>query len=335
MRKITYTKALNEALEEEMQRDKNVILIGEDIGIRGGAFMVTKNLYNKFGKNRVFDTPISESAIVGCSLGLAIVGMRPVAELMYIDFTFVAMDQILNQVAKTAYMSGGKISVPLVIRTQGGMGRGNAAQHSQSLEAFFYHIPGLKVVMPSNPYDAKGLLKSSIRDNSPVMFIEHKQLYNQKGDIPEKEYLVPLGKAKILKEGKDVTIITYSYMVNEVMAAAELLGENNIEAEVIDLRTIKPLDEEMIINSFKKTNRAVIVHEAHKRGGIGGDISALLTEKAFDYLDAPIIRLGGAETPIPYTPYLEKYARPRKENIFKTVLDLVKSNKIPDSYLEI
>ena len=256
LRELTYKGALREALKEEMERDKNVFLIGEDIAEFGGTYKVTEDLYKEFGKERVRNTPISESAIIGAAVGASISGMRPVAEIMYIDFTAVAMDQICNQAAKIRYMTGGQVKVPLVIRTQGGGGRSSAAQHAQSLEAWFCHVPGLKVVMPSTPYDAKGLLKCSIRDDRPVIFIEHKMLYNQKGAVPEGEYLLPLGKADLKREGKDFTIIATSRMVEKALLAANELDKKGIDVEIIDPRTLVPLDKEAILSSVKKENKS-------------------------------------------------------------------------------
>jgi len=306
-------------LKEEMQRDPSLMLIGEDIGRYGGIFGVTKGLLEEFGPHRVRSTPISESAIIGSALGAAMTGIRTVAEIMYIDFTTCAMDQIVNQVAKMRYMSGGKAKIPLVIRTQGGGGRGNAAQHSQSLEALFLHIPGLKIVMPSTPYDARGLLKTAMRDDNPVMFIEHKLLYATKGSIPDGEYLIPFGQADIKRRGKDVTIVATSYMVTKVLKAAELLAKEGIEVEVIDLRTLVPLDLETTLQSIRKTNRAVIVHEGCRRGGIGAEMASTITEEAFDYLDAPIERVGSLDVPIPYSEPLENAVIPGEKEIVMAV----------------
>ena len=302
-----------------MERDPSLMLIGEDIGRYGGIFGVTKGLLEEFGPRRVRSTPISESAIIGSALGAAMTGIRTIAEIMYIDFTPCAMDQIVNQVAKMRYMSGGKIKIPLVIRTQGGGGRGNAAQHSQSLEALFLHIPGLKIVVPSTPYDGRGLLKTAIRDDNPVMFIEHKLLYATKGSIPDGEYVIPFGQADIKRKGKDVTIVAISYMVMKALKAAEKLGKENIEAEVIDLRTIAPLDFETILQSVQKTNRIVIVHEGCRRGGIAAEIASQIQEEAFDYLDAPIQRVGALNVPIPYSEPLENAVIPNEEDIIKAV----------------
>ena len=319
MRKITYRQALNEALREEMLRDERVFIMGEDVGIYGGAYGVTRGLYEEFGPERVRDTPISEAAIAGAAAGAAMTGMRPVAEIMYIDFSTIAMDEIVNIAAKNRYMFGGKSIVPVVYRTQGGAGRGIAAHHSGSLEAWYVHSPGIFVVMPSTPFDAKGLLKTCIRDNNPVMFIEHKMLYNVEGEVPEGEYTVPLGVADIKRDGTDVTIIAYSRMVHFALDAAEELSKEGIEVEVIDPRTLKPLDLDTIINSVKKTHRAVVVHEAYKTCGVGAEIAALIMENAFDYLDAPVIRVAGADVPIPMSPVLEEAAIPSKERIMEAV----------------
>jgi pyruvate dehydrogenase E1 component alpha subunit len=323
-REITYAEAINEALEEEMARDTNVILLGEDIGFHGGAFQVTKGLYKKFGKERVRDTPVSEAAIVGAAIGAALTGLRPVAEIMYIDFTTIAMDQIINQAAKIRFMFGGKPKLPLVIRTMCGAGTGSAAQHSQNLEALFYHIPGLKIAIPSTPFDAKGLLKTAIRDDNPVIFIEYKRLYHTlKGPVPRDEYLIPFGKADIKKEGKDVTVVATSAMVHEALKAAEILEREGVSIEIIDPRTLYPLDKETIISSVKKTGKLVIVHEAIVRGGIGGDIAAMVLEEAFDYLDAPIKRIGGLEVPMPYAKNLEEAVIPNCEKIIAAVKEIL------------
>ncbi|SFJ29961.1 alpha-ketoacid dehydrogenase subunit beta [Thermoflavimicrobium dichotomicum] len=314
-RVITYAEAINEALREEMKADPNVILLGEDIGAYGGVFKVTKGLLDEFGSDRVIDTPISETGFTGAGIGAAMTGMKPVVEIMWVDFTLVAMDQILNQAAKMTYMSGGQTKVPLVIRTQGGGGRGNAAQHSQSLETMFAHVPGLKVVVPSTPYDAKGLLKSSIREECPVIFIEHKMLYNQKGEVPSEEYFIPLGQADIKREGKDVTIVSLSRMVHFCLDAARELQNEGIEAEVIDLRTLVPLDLELVKKSVQKTHRLVIVHEATRSYGWGAEVAARIQEEAFDELDAPVLRVGAEDVPIPYNLNLEKEMLPQVRDI--------------------
>ncbi|MDW8048355.1 MAG: dehydrogenase E1 component subunit alpha/beta [Nitrososphaerota archaeon] len=323
MRRIRYVQALNEALREEMRRDSRVFLMGEDIALYGGAYSVTKGLHEEFGLERVRDTPISEAAIAGAAAGAAMTGMRPVAEIMYIDFSTLAMDQIVNIAAKNRYMFGGKSIVPVVYRTQGGAGRGIAEHHSQSLEAWYMHVPGIFVVMPSTPFDAKGLLKTCIRDDNPVMFIEHKMLYGLEGEVPEVEYTVPLGVADIKREGTDVTIIAYSRMVHFALEAAEELAKEGISAEVVDPRTLKPLDIDTIINSVKKTNRAVVVYEGYRTCGVGAEITALIMEKAFDYLDAPVLRVAGEDVPIPMSPVLEDAAIPSKQKIIDAVKKIV------------
>lgn len=323
MKNITYRDAIKEALREEMLKSEDVFIMGEDVGIFGGIFGVTAGLINEFGEQRVLDTPISEAAIAGAAVGAAMLGMRPVAEIMFIDFITTAMDQIVNQAAKWHYMSGGKLKVPLVIRTTTGTGRRAGAQHSQSLEVLLAHIPGLKVVMPSNPYDAKGLLKSSILDDNPVIFIEHKMLYNEKGLIPEQEYFVPLGQAEVKRAGKDVTIVATSLMVKRSLEAAEILEKEGIEVEIIDPRTIRPLDTETILKSVEKTGRLVIVHEACTFCGFGAEIAAQVTERAFYYLDAPIVRLGGWDVPVPFSPSLEDMVIPKVEEIVNSVRGLM------------
>ncbi len=310
MREITYREALREALREEMLRDEKVFIAGEDVGIYGGAYAVTKGLYEEFGEDRVKDTPISEAAIVGLGTGAALIGLRPVIEIMYIDFTTLAMDQIVNQAAKFHYMSGGNVKVPWVLRTQGGAGRSGAAQHSQSLESWFVHIPGLKVIAPSTPYDAKGLLKSAIRDDNPVIFVEHKMLYNKKGPVPEEEYTIPIGKGIIVKEGKDVTLVSYSKEIDEAMKAAYELQKEGIDVEVIDPRTLKPMDFELIFESVKKTSHLVIAEEDHYTLGVGAEISAKVSEEVIEYLDGPIIRVAALDVPIPAARKLEKRVIP-------------------------
>ncbi len=323
MREIRYVDALNKAIREEMIRDGNIFLIGEDIGPLGGTFGVYKDLFREFGEKRVRQTPISESAIIGTAVGAAMTGLRPIAEIMYIDFITTAMDQVINQAAKLSFMSGGNVQMPLVIRTQQGPGTREAAQHSQNLEAWFVHTPGLKVVMPSSPYDAKGLLKSSIRDNSPVIFIEHRLLYFKKGSVPEGEWLVPLGEAEVKKEGNDITVVATSLMVHQALEAAEILSKE-ISVEVIDPRTLVPLDIEKVIASVKKTGRILILHEAPVRGGIGAEFVRQVTEKAFDYLDSPPRVLGGLNTPIPFSPPLENACVPQVEDIVGMVKEIVK-----------
>ena len=319
VREILYREAIIEAMAEEMARDKDVFLLGEDIAQFGGSYKTTVGLLERFGPERVRNTPISEQGIVGAALGAALMGLRPVAELMYIDFSAVAMDQIVNQVAKVRYMFGGKARTALVIRTQGGAGRSSAAQHAQSLEAWFVHVPGLKVVMPSSPRDAKGLLKSAIRDDDPVFFIEHKLLYLQKGPVPEEDYTIPLGVAEVKREGRDATIVATSSMVPKSLQAAEELAKEGVSCEVVDPRTLFPLDKETILASIRKTGRLVITHEAVKRCGWGAEMAALAAEEAFDYLDAPLVRVCGKETPIPYSPKLEKLFIPQTEDIIAGV----------------
>ncbi len=323
MKKIEYREAIGEAITEEMDRDDRVFLIGEDIGVYGGAFKAYRELLNKYGPMRVINTPVSESAIIGAALGAALTGYRPVAEIMFIDFTTLAMDQIVNQVAKMNFMSGGSVSVPLVIRTQGGVGKGLGAQHSQSLEAWFYHVPGLKIVMPSTPYDVKGLLKTAIRDNAPVMFIEHKMLYPTVGSIPRKDYLISFGEADIKRKGRDITIFAYSNMVLKSLEAAKELDGEGISCEVIDPRTLVPLDIDTILSSVKKTGKLVIVSEACRRGSVASDISARVTERAFSYLKAPVMVVAGLDAPIPYNSLLEEASIPQKSDIIKAVKMLV------------
>lgn len=300
MREIRYIKAITEALSEEMARDEDVFLIGEDVGEAGGAFGATRGLLERFGDRRVKDTPISEAAIVGLTTGAAISGLRPVAEIMFADFLAVCMDQIVNQMAKTRYMYGGMYAMPVVIRTPCGGGLNAGPQHSQCLESWFAHVPGLKVVMPSTPYDVKGLLKSAIRDDDPVLFFEHKALYAMKGEIPDGEYLVPIGKADVKRPGKDVTVVAASRMVHQALEAAKILSGEGIDAEVIDLRTISPLDRETILRSVEKTSRLVIAHEAVKAFGIGAEIAAMVCEERIDRLDAPVLRVGAPFVPTPF-----------------------------------
>lgn len=320
---IKYREALNAALREEMERDPLVFLLGEGIGKRGGSYKVTENLLTQFGEDRVIETPLSEASFIGMGGGAAIAGTRPVVEILFIDFIYLTMDQIANQIAKYAFMTGGQAKVPVVIRTQGGTGNGLAGQHSQSLEAMFYHIPGLQVVMPSTPYDAKGLLKTAIRDDAPVMFIEHKKLYMTEGEVPEAEYLIPFGQADIKRPGKDVTIVTYSFMTLECLKAAEILKDKGVDAEVIDLRTLMPLDEACILNSVEKTGHLVIVHEAWKRGGVGGDIMSMVIEKAFYSLEAPATRIAGKNTTVPFNKTLEKVCVPSVADIVDGVMEVI------------
>jgi len=326
MREIEYREAIREAIIEEMDRDRKVFLIGEDIGIYGGAFKAYKGLLDKYGPDRVINTPISEAAIIGAGIGAALTGYRPIVEIMFIDFATLAMDQIANQAAKIHFMSGGSLNVPLVIRTQGGVGKGLATQHSQSLEAWFYHIPGLKVVMPSTSYDVKGLLKTAVRDNSPVMFIEHKMIYPVKGPVPDEEYTIPFGKADIKRKGEDITIFAYSNMVLRSLEAAEELEKGGVSCEIIDPRTLVPLDIDTVVNSVKKTGRLIIVSEACRRGSVASDISARITERAFDYLHAPVKIVAGLDTPIPYNSTLEQASIPQKADIIKAVKELLQKS---------
>lgn len=324
MKEITYKDAVREAMVEEMRRDEDIIFLGEDIGVYGGAFGVSVGMVEEFGEERVRDTPISEAAIAGCAVGAAATGLRPIMEIMFSDFITIAMDAIVNQAAKMRYMFGGKAQVPMVVRTPGGSGTGAAAQHSQSLEAWMCHVPGLKVVAPSTPADAKGLLKAAIRDNNPVIFYENKLLYKTKGLVPEEDYIIELGKADIKREGSDVTVITYGRMLERCQEAAEVLAKENIDVEIIDLRTLYPMDKETIIKSVCKTGRVLIVHEAAKTGGLGGEIAATIAEsEAFDYLDAPIKRLAGKDVPIPYNPELEKAVVPRTDEIEDAIRSLI------------
>lgn len=325
MRELTYLEAVREALRLAMQRDERVFLLGEDIGVYGGAFGVTAGLLEEFGPERVRDTPISELTIAGTAIGAALVGLRPVMEYMFMDFCSLGMEQLANQAAKIHFMLGDQISVPIVVRAPAGSGTGAAAQHSQSLEAWFVHVPGIKVVMPSTPYDAKGLLLASIEDPNPVFFVEHKLLYRAKGEVPEGYYTISLQKADVKREGRDVTIIATSVMVPRALSAAAKLAEEGIEAEVVDPRTLKPLDEQTLVDSVIKTGRVVIVHEACKTGGIGGEIAARLVEsEAFDYLDAPVVRLGGLDAPIPYNRTLEYHSVPQEETIIEAVRQVVR-----------
>jgi pyruvate dehydrogenase E1 component beta subunit len=324
MRKITYREALREALREEMRRDSTVFLLGEDIGkYWGGAFKVTEGLAEEFGEERVRDTPISESAIIGTGVGAAITGMRPVAEIMFGDLTALAMDQIANQAAKIRYMFGGQAKCPLVIRTPFGAGVNIASHHSQSLEAWFMHVPGLYVAVPSTPYDAKGLLKSAIRGNNPVVFCEHKLLYPVEGEVPEEEYTVPFGVADIKREGDDATIVATLYMMHKALEAAKTLEKEGISVEIVDPRTLTPLDKQAIIGSVKKTGRLVIVTEDCKTAGVSAEIAAIVAEEAIDYLDAPIKRVAEPDTPIPFSPTLEQYVIPDEKAIVKAVKEVV------------
>jgi pyruvate dehydrogenase E1 component beta subunit len=310
-------------MSQEMERDPRVFLIGEDIGEYGGAFQVSHGMLEKFGPERILDTPITELGLTGAATGAALIGMRPIAEIMFMDFTTLASEQLVNQAAKLRYMFGGKATVPMVLRTPAGSGTGAAEHHSQSFENWFVHIPGLKVVMPSTPYDAKGLLVASIREDNPVVFIEHKLLYKVKGHVPEELYEIPLGKADLKRKGSDLTIIATSIMVQKALQAAEELAQEGIEVEIIDPRTLRPLDTETVVNSVNKTGRVLIVHEAVKTGGFGGELAAVIAEsEAFGYLEAPILRLAGREVPIPYNRNLEAKAVPQVEDILEKAREL-------------
>jgi pyruvate dehydrogenase E1 component beta subunit len=326
MREITYADAIREAMCEEMRSDPRVFILGEDIGVYGGAFGVTKGMLAEFGEERVRDTPLSECAIMGAAVGSAVTGMRPIAEIMFSDFMTIAMDQLVNQGAKIHYQFGGQVPVPLVLRTPGGSGTGAAEQHSQSLEAWVCHVPGLKVVIPSTPADAKGLLKAAIRDPNPVVFIEQKLLYRVKGPVPEPgaDDLVPLGKADIKRPGKDLTIVTYGRMVPRSLEAAAKLAPEGIDVEVVDVRTLAPLDRQCIVDSVKKTGKVMIVHEACQTGGFGGELAAVIADsEAFFHLDAPIRRVAGLDVPIPYNPVLEANVVPTLERIVREARGLV------------
>jgi pyruvate/2-oxoglutarate/acetoin dehydrogenase E1 component len=323
LRELTYADALREALREEMLRDPNVILLGEEIGVFQGVYRVTRGLLEEFGPDRVRDTPISEAAIAGAAVGMALVGLKPVAEIMYMDFLPICMDQLATQAAKMHFMSGGQLKVPMVLRTQYSLGRQHGAQHSQFTPSWFLQVPGLKIVLPGTPYDAKGLLKSAIRDPNPVLFVESGLLYRAKGPVPEEEYTVPLGQADVKRKGDDVTIVGVSRMVGEALTAAKTLEGNGISAEVIDIRTLQPLDLNTIVESVKRTSRLIVACDDIKTGGVGSEISAAVLEAAFDYLDAPIMRVACPETPIPFSPPLEQMYMPSADKIVHTVDQIV------------
>ena len=325
MREITYAQAIREAMSEEMRRDPKVFLLGEDVGIYGGAFGVSAGMIQEFGEERVRDTPISEAAITGAAVGAAITGMRPIVEIMFSDFLTIAMDQLANQAAKVRYQFGGQAAVPMVLRAPGGSGTGAAAQHSQSVEAWVCNVPGLKVVIPSTPYDAKGLLKTAIRDDNPVVFLEQKLLYRTKGPVPEEEYTLPLGSAEVKRAGRDLSIISYGRMVPRSLEVAAALAKEGIEVEVVDIRSLRPLDTATLVASARKTGRVLVVHEAPQFGGFGGEIAAAVGDsEAFYYLDAPIRRLGAMETPVPYNRHLEAHVVPTAERITAAVRNLLK-----------
>jgi pyruvate dehydrogenase E1 component beta subunit len=314
---MTYRQALTEALREEMTRDENVFLLGEEIGIFGGSYKVTEGLLNEFGPERVLDTPIAELGIIGLATGASMTGLRPIAEIMTINFIIVGMDQLVNNAAKIPYMFGGEARCPLVIRTPSGAAHQLTAQHSQVLEVWFAYVPGMYVVAPSTAADAKGLLKACIRDNNPILFVENVLLYNEKGEVPEGEHILPIGQADIKREGEDMTIVTYSRMVGPALRAAEALEEDGVSVEVVDLRSLRPLDIDTVIQSVKKTNHVLVLHEGWKRFGAGAEIAAQIQEKAFDYLDHPVERITGAEVPLPYANSLERASLPSLEDVIE------------------
>jgi pyruvate dehydrogenase E1 component beta subunit len=317
-------EAISQALMEEMDRDPAVFIMGEEVGVWGGTYAVTKGFYDKYGPERIKDTPIAENAIIGGAIGAAMVGQRPIAELMTINFAFSAMDYVVNQAPKLRYMFGGQFRLPLVIRAVGGGGRQLGATHSQTPDAIFAHFPGLKVVSPGTPADAKGLLKSAIRSDDPILFIEHATMYQVRGEVPEGEYLIPIGQSKVQREGKDVTVVTYSKGLELTMKAADELAKEGIQIEVVDLRTLRPLDMDPVLESFKKTNRAVVVEEGWKSYGVGAEIVARLYEQAFDYADAPIVRVAQKEVPLPYNRTLEQAALPQVEDVIAAVKEVMK-----------
>ena len=324
MREISFAQALNEALVQELERDQSVMVMGQDIAEFGGIFGVTKGLLNKFGPRRIRDTPLSETAIIGGAVGAAVTGfVRPVCELMLADFAGVCHDEIYNKAGKWMYMHGDNMPVPMVIRLPSGAKGGGGSEHSQCVEALFMHGAGLKIVAPSTPYDAKGLLKSAIRDNNPVLFMEHKLLYPQVGEVPEEDYLIPLNEAKVVREGRDLSIISYSHMLHHCLEAADELSQEGVEVEVIDLRTLLPWDEACVFQSVRKTNRALIAHEDHRRMGIGAEISSCIHEQCFAALKAPVARVAAQDTPIPFSPELEKICLPGKDQVIKASRDLM------------
>ncbi len=323
-KRITMREAISQALWEEMERDERVFILGEEVGTWGGTYAVTKGFYDHFGARRVKDTPIAEAAIVGGAIGAAMVGLRPVAELMTINFAFAAMDHIVNEAAKMHYMFGGQMRVPLVIRAVGGGGRQLGATHSQTPDAIFAHFPGLKVVAPGTPYDAKGLLKAAIRSDDPVLFIEHATLYQRRGEVPiDEDYTVPIGQSKIQRPGKDVTVVAYSKGLDLALKAADQLAQEGIEAEVVDLRTLRPLDMAPVLASFRRTNRAVIVEEGWRSYGVGSEVATRIYEEAFDYVDAPIQRVAQKEVPLPYNQALEQSALPQVADVIRAVKEVL------------
>jgi pyruvate/2-oxoglutarate/acetoin dehydrogenase E1 component len=323
MRELAYWQGVQEALREEMTRDPHVFLMGEDIGVYGGAFGATRGLLAEFGPDRVRNTPISEATIVGAGIGAALTGMRPVVEIMFMDFVTLAMDQIANHAAKFRYIYGEQARVPLVIRTPAGGGRSYGATHSQSLEAWFLHVPGLKVIAPATPADVKGLLKSAIRDDNPVLCVEHKRLYATTGPVPDADVTVPIGQAVIRREGEDLTLAAYSYYVGIALQAAEALARHGINAEVLDLRTLAPLDTETVLDSVRKTGRLICIEEGTRTGGVGAEVAARVAEEAYEYLDAPIRRLAAPDIPVPFSPVLEEAALPKLDDVVQTALDLL------------
>lgn len=323
MARITMREAISQAIWEEMERDPKVFIMGEEVGVWGGTYAVTKGFYDHFGEKRVRDTPIAEATIIGSAIGAALTGLRPIAELMTINFAFSAMDHIVNQAAKLHYMFGGQLILPLVIRAVGGGGRQLAATHSQTPDVIFAHFPGLKVVSPGTPKDAKGMLKAAIRSDDPILFIENATLYQVRGDVPEEDYTISLGKAKVQRPGSDATIVTYSKMLDISLKAADQLEKDGIDIEIVDLRSLRPLDMEPVIESFKKTNRAVIVEEGWKSYGVGAEIAARIVDEAFDYLDAPIKRVAQSEVPLPYNRNLEQLALPQVDDVIKAVKEVI------------
>jgi pyruvate dehydrogenase E1 component beta subunit len=323
MARLSMREAISQAMWEEMERDPNVFILGEEVGVWGGSYAVTKGFYDHFGGERVRDTPIAEAAIIGATIGSAMTGLRPIAELMTINFAFAAMDHIVNEAAKLHYMFGGQFMLPLVIRAVTGGGRQLGATHSQTPDAVFAHFPGLKVVAPGTPEDAKGLLKAAIRSNDPVLFLEHATLYQVRGEVPEGDYVIPIGKSKVQRPGKDVTIVTYSKGLEISMKAADELAKEGIDVEIVDLRTLRPLDMEPVIESFKKTNRAVVVEEGWKSFGVGAEISARIYEQAFDYVDAPVRRVAQKEVPLPYNRTLEQSALPQMADVIAAVKEVL------------
>jgi pyruvate dehydrogenase E1 component beta subunit len=323
VRETTFSEAIREALREEMKRDGTVFLMGEDIGRFGGVFGVTKGWVEEFGEERIRDTPISETALVGGAVGASITGTRPVVEIMFADFLAICMDEIHHKAGKWRYSHGGQFKLPLVIRTAMGHVFGAGPEHSECPEAFYLHSSGLKIAVPSTPYDVKGLLKTAIRDDNPILFFEHKLLYNTKAFVPEKEYLIPFGKADIKRNGRDITIVTYSFMTHEALKASEILSKEGIEAEVIDLRTLSPMDKETVINSVKKTNRLIIVEEGNRTGGVGAEITAWVLEEAFDFLDAPVKRVASKDVPIPFNPVMERFVIPNTGDIIRAIKEVV------------